>query len=54
LKPISTVKFTLADGRMLEAPIAPVKVYAMGREAIVFAARVESPMSLFGPSHSKP
>jgi len=25
-----------------------VKVYAMGREAIVFAAQVESPMPLFG------
>jgi hypothetical protein len=42
------VKLTLADGRMLEAPIAPVKVYAMGREAMVFAAQVESPMPLFG------
>jgi len=48
LKPIGTVKLTLADGRMLEAPIAPVKVYAMGREAMVFAAQVESPMPLFG------
>jgi predicted aspartyl protease len=48
LKPIGMVKFTLADGRMLEAPIAPVKVYAMGREAMVFAAQVESPTLLFG------
>ena len=48
LKPIGVVKFTLADGRILEAPIAPVKVYAMGREAMVFAAQVESPMPLFG------
>jgi clan AA aspartic protease len=48
LKPIGTVKLTLADGRILEAPIAPVKVYAMGREAMVFAAQVESPTLLFG------
>jgi predicted aspartyl protease len=48
LKPIGTVEFTLADGRTLEAPIAPVKVYAMGREAMVFAARVRSPMPPFG------
>jgi predicted aspartyl protease len=48
LKPIGTVKFTLADGGTLEAPTAPVKVHAMGREAMVFAARVESPMPLFG------
>jgi clan AA aspartic protease len=48
LKPIGTVKLTLADGRILEAPIAPVKVYAMGREAMAFAAQVESPTPLFG------
>jgi len=48
LKPIGTVKFTLPDGKIMEAPIAPVKVYAMGREAMVFAARMESPMPLFG------
>jgi clan AA aspartic protease len=48
LKPIGMVKLTLADGRILETPIAPVKVYAMGREAMVFAAQVESPMPLFG------
>jgi len=48
LKPIGRVKLTLTDGRILEAPIAPVKVYAMGREAMVFAAQVESPMPLFG------
>jgi predicted aspartyl protease len=48
LRPIGRVRLTLADGGMLEAPIAPVKVYAMGREAMVFAAQVESPMPLFG------
>ena len=54
LKPIGMVKFTLADGRMLETPIAPVKVYAMGREAMVFAAQVKSPMPYSEPSRSKP
>jgi len=48
LKPIGVVKFTLADGRTVEAPIAPVKVHVMGREAMVFATRVESPMPLLG------
>jgi len=48
LKPIGTVKFTLADMRVVEAPVAPVNVYAMGREAMVFAAQMESPMPLFG------
>jgi predicted aspartyl protease len=48
LKPIGRVKLTLVDGRILEAPIAPVKVYAMGREAMAFAAQVESPTPLFG------
>ena len=53
LKPIGTVKLTLADGRVLEAPIAPVKVYAMGREAMVFAAQVESQCPSSEPSRSK-
>jgi predicted aspartyl protease len=48
LKPMGTVKFTPADGKTVEAPIAPVKVYAMDREAMVFAARMEAPMPLFG------
>jgi predicted aspartyl protease len=48
LKPIAVVKFTLADGRTVEAPIAPVKVYVMDREAMVFATRIESPMPLLG------
>jgi clan AA aspartic protease len=48
LKRIGMVKFTLADGRVVEAPIAPVKVEAMGREAMVFTALMESPMPLFG------
>jgi predicted aspartyl protease len=48
LKPIGVVRFTLADGRTVEAPIAPVKVYVMGREAMVFATRIESPMPLLG------
>jgi hypothetical protein len=40
LKPIGTVKFTLAEGKTVEEPIAPVKVYVMGREAMVFAALI--------------
>ncbi len=48
LKPVFKTKFTLADGRVIEAPIAPVKVEAMGREAGVFVTLMDSPMLLFG------
>jgi len=48
LKPMFKVRFTLADKRVVEVPVAPVKVGAMGREAVVFAALMDSPMPLFG------
>jgi len=48
LKPMFKVRFTLADKRIVEVPVAPVKVGAMGREAVVFAALMDSPMPLFG------
>ncbi|MEM3028291.1 MAG: hypothetical protein QW220_06165 [Candidatus Bathyarchaeia archaeon] len=48
LEPIGRIKFTLADKRVVEAPIAPVKVEAMGREAMVFVALMDSPTPLFG------
>jgi len=48
LKPIGEVKATLADKRVVKTPIAPVKVEAMGREAMVFVALMDSPTPIFG------
>ncbi|MEM3692616.1 MAG: aspartyl protease family protein [Candidatus Bathyarchaeia archaeon] len=48
LEPIGRIKFTLADKRVVEAPIAPVKVEAMGRGAMVFVALMDSLTPLFG------